>query len=1773
MFSFRYLFLCTLLFTCIYSNEVINISYPTDAQYTYIQKDVTEVLPIDFTVTIRQPLTKPYIRITTTTQYDQEPAHIYFSKKSHPTRNNNYVFSAKMSSENVIYVNQEFFFSNTFYLGVHYQSSFTNTVNFTMTMEEVTHIELHKDKSYSFLGHEENKHNVARIRRDEFAEQDVVTLYSVGGNNADDTSFQVVCHNENEQFTLSDVEYLYNGAVIAFNVSQCNGVNSYFEVNLSTEINMYHTIGLRVSNSVNAVYSGGLTTYGIINEHISQDCFDFQDDSISGRNYQYELSILTKTKNLQFYVIDNYSQKEQTQFTQNITSQSIILWETNHDMGKTLCFRKADPSIEEPVTFSFQFTDYTPMTHNPSSNEPLLNGIIYTHKLVRDGITYYRPARYDMGRIEVNFNLRALKGNPKMFVHQCGIFPDCTYNHTELTTGWAGDGTRILQPQGINGFYSVAVDKQDTESEVSGIQHVLIVMCDPYNDCEYDVSFYDTRESLLLKPDDRFNAFIMPNEREIYTFEIYDRNIKKIYFNLYTLTGDAYIIKEQPQEPIQVEYLYIQNKEIVVITSTEEDGLIGTYEFEIGASTNAYYSVYYIPITSQEQESLINVGSGQMFLETIKFKEEKTKTFRFTNRQINRRYNFAASFFAFNCMINVKVNNTLLELHDNFIQHITPGGEDDYYKKGTYDYEVTVLAMDQSVTYDNEMCMIYITAEEIIADTPVIVLSENIPLQLILNEQFRNVSFVYPYPSSASTKNDGAILSIVLEDEVVLKMIVRVEYGSVKTVYIAENTHLQIDDETIKKGCANYYGGSVCNVRVDIYVENEKDLTHGIQFEVNMKSKEKVPSFLKKRQLREDFAFIDLPQYYMTDISKGERGNAVVNFNRGSANVYARIVVKNVADVNPDFNNQISLPKKTSTDLLPYNPYTKEITYDETHTNKCDKGCTLIIGVDPADVYEPSMTSSAIVDYSIYVRPTNNYNEGTYPIVDVPINEYMYGVLDSVAKDNHYHYYSLYIPSDGDSIVIEFYSVSCFVYVNKGINNIPSLTNHSFEFKTNGGMNIFKIEKKDLGVDTLKDNVIIIAVGADMLDAITYAQYNIRLRVHKSADVDVTEVSGEQFTLCEVESDSYCDFAIPISDFDTSKDLFVYAYSSDPSTLVLYYTRLTAENYRTGDPQSIKRSLPRKGSCKGSSENQFFKNMLEFTENDLQPNQYILVSVHSTAKTTITFLNTMQTQLTHTIPNPNTVQLYDIGDKQLTLSVPNNDNYLIKLTSVRGTAKITFGDDYDAYYMKGAQDTLNFVRGKQSRALRIKGDAYQDFSFYVTYIYRYNNHNVDPIDYGTSGEIVYPECDFPVYFYSKVVNDTQDVIFYTKVKRLTLAEGQRVDDYNVEKFDIKGYIVDSAFITEKKRDLNKQPTTTAIVGTYQPSVQSGQVAFTSVDIKNSGITSPKYLFIEMNKHVDNTLKYNKIYLEVTSLPLNNAEVVAPIRQYNFGQITKTQTEPVLYNLKIQDENDYKIRIEIAFETSSTNFALNPITSTSTANTNANVDYKQNSTELTMNVKESKGKLIVDIDLRAEDIHNGGIVLSIFSTNHTGEVENFVFKYQSSAIAFKEYYTDVDYDIDKLDANTFNIIIEPITNNDEKKTLIDGMYYVTLYKTKDVLDKSKIASISLNGLTPLLQARARANSTADKVEIKVSSKDISAQPCDIVVHAIIGDDNEMFSYSVKELKEDNTTSNVLMGVGIVIVVVIIVLAVCFILRKRSKENLKEQVSKEAFEGGKLMSDEV
>ena len=1763
MFSFRCLFLYLFLCSFINSQISIDIEYPRNAVYTY-QKELTVPLPIDFTVTLSKQIEASYLRITTSTQFDQEPAHIYFSLKPHPNRNNNYLFSAKASSENVIYINKEFFFGDRFYIGIHYQNS--NNFNFTMKMEEVSHIDLHKGKSYSFLGHEENKINVAKILPSEFSSQDTITLYSVGGNTVDDTSFQVMCRQENDQFTLSDVEYLYNGAVISFNVNQCGGINSYFEVNLSTEINMYHTIGIRVSSGVNAVYSGGLTTYGIINEHVSHECFDFQDDSPAGRNYEYELSILTKTKNLQFYAVDNYSLKELPQYTRNITSQSIIMWQTNDDAGKSICFRKADSSIEDAVTFSFQFTDYAPMKSNPSNNEPLLNGIIYTHRLLRDGITYYRPARYDPGRIEVNFNLRALKGNPKMFVHQCTIFPECTYNHTELLSGWAGDRTQILQPQGINGFYSVAVDKQDTESEVSGKQHVLIVMCDTFDDCEYDVSFYDTRESLLLKPDDRFNAFIMPNEREKYKFEIYDSNIQKVYFNLYTLTGDAYIIQEQPEDSLSMEYLYIQNKEIVVITPKMEGALIRTFEFEIGASSNAYYSVYYIPIVSQEQERVINVGSGQMFLETIKFNEEKKKTFRFTNRQVGRRYNFAASFFAFNCEINVKVNNTVLELSDNFIQHVTLASDDEYYKNGTYDYEVSVLAMDQKVTYANEMCMIYVTGEEIIPDSPVIVLSENIPVQLILNEHFRNVSFVYPYPSSASVKNDGAILSMVLEDEVVLKMIVRVEFGSVKTVYVAENTHLQIDDETIKKGCTNYYGGSVCNVRVDIYVENESDLANGIQFEVNMKSKEIVPSFLKKRQLREDFAFVDLPQYYMTDISKGERGNVVVNFNRGSANVYARIVIKNKADDNPDFNNQISLPKKSSTDLLPYNPYTKEITYNETNTDKCEQGCTLIIGVEPCDMYDASMTSNAIVDYSLYVKPTNNYNEGSYPIVDVPVNEYMYGVLDGLAKDGNYHYYSLYIPSDGDSLIIEFYSVSCFVYVNLGKGNIPSLSHHSFEFKTNGSMNVFTITKAELNVSSLKDIVIIIAVGADILDAIKYAQYNIRLRVDKSAELDVTEVSGEQFSICQVESDSYCDFAIPIGDFDVSKDLFVYAYASEPSTLALYYTKLTAEQYRTGNPQAIKSRLPRKGSCIGSSENQFFTNMLEFTQEDLQANQYILVSVHSTAKATITFLNTMQTQLQQTIPNPNTVQLYDIGDKMLTLLVPNNDDYLIKLTSVRGTARITFGDDYDAYYMKGAQDTMSFVRGRSSRALRIKGEPYQDFSFYVTYIYRYNNHNVDPIDYGTSGEIVYPERDFPVYFYSKVVNETQDVIFYTKIKKLTLADGQSIDNYSVEKFDMKGYIVDSAFIADKKRDIATKPSSSAIEGTYQPSIQSGQVTFTSDVIKSSPIASTKYLFIEMNKHVDNTLKYRKIYLEVTSLPMKNSEVVAPIRQYNFGQITKEQVEPSIYNLKIQDENDDKIRLEIAFESYSTDFALNPIA------VNESVDYTKNSTNLKMSVTESKGKLIVDIELRSNDKYNNGVVLAIFSKTHNETAENFIFKYQSSSKEFPNYYTNVDYDIDEIDKSTFNIIIDPIKHTDSK-TVLEGVYYVTLYKAQDVPDKSRISSISLNNLTPLVQAQARASSSMKKVEIKVSSTNIPLQTCDVVVHAIVGDDNEMFSYKVKVLEETTKWSVVVVSGIVILAVVLIILVILFILRKRSKDNLTEQVSKERFEGGKLLSEDI
>ena len=66
-------------------------------------------------------------------------------------------------------------------------------------------------------------------------------------------------------------------------------------------------------------------------------------------------------------------------------------------------------------------------------------------------------------------------------------------------------------------------------------QTLLIVKCGrdskASEDCEFEISFFDDKDYMTLKADNRFSQFIMPNEDDKYTFTVTDPNAKKVIIN------------------------------------------------------------------------------------------------------------------------------------------------------------------------------------------------------------------------------------------------------------------------------------------------------------------------------------------------------------------------------------------------------------------------------------------------------------------------------------------------------------------------------------------------------------------------------------------------------------------------------------------------------------------------------------------------------------------------------------------------------------------------------------------------------------------------------------------------------------------------------------------------------------------------------------------------------------------------------------------------------------------------------------------------------------------------------------------------------------------------------------------------------------------------------------------------------------------------------------------------------------------------------------------
>ena len=1528
--------------------------------------------------------------------------------------------------------------------------------------------------------------------------------------------------NQNDFSSESNI--IYEGKLVSI-------PNCYIVISVSDISNIQ-----KISPYVNSIYGhlnqNDLLKNGICYEiEINENSKNFRVSAISDKNIYISMSKNIGSdigKNIQFKsYYHNYFDFDKEYFKEGY---------------KYICVKGEK---NENISYIMQITDITNLDIGNFNVDPLLNGFIYKDELKPNQIRQYRKMKYASKTTqETKYNVRVISGDIKVYIYLCDKFPYCNNTISELKEL----EQNLIVPYSINNFYSAGIMQLTKEKYSKGKQYLLYVICNENNknSCNYEISFFDEDDSLLLREDFKVSEFIkFGNIFYQYHFNIEDDKVKEVLVSLYTISGDinfTVISNEKIQEKIQ-----IGNVNIIKFTN-ENQKLNGIYNINITGYKNSFYYLSYQIITDDIKTEKEDVGLGITLIKSIK--PNQNKIFKFTHNINNLNNNFVSQFFPINCKINVEYKNKILTSTNSLFQHELTKSDLDFSDR-EIEYKIIFDSMDESETYDNKLCFFYISSQEISNNNQVLI-NDLLPFDFKLNTKVPKIKLLYPYTSNEKEVFIGINLPtqftiasrIFIENKVIIE---EIEFSKYKSFII--------DTNTLSSNCKNKYE---CNILIEIYSKSEEDLKKEIKLKISIDPRTKTPSYLKKSTLRKDYINVEAINYYMTEIAENEEGEILINFERGGGIMFAKIVQKTENEINPDWNGRINLPKENSTNLLKYDSFTKKIYYFKNNTSKCKKGCDLFLGVITKDTYKEEIQSMFYSKYTLYLRHLNKKNnEGT---IEIPVNEYIYGSIEKTISNNYFDYYQITIPHSTDKITFEFQTQICSMYISLG-NNFPNLNEYDWNFFGENTLNIIK--KGDMSrqgkiiPDDLKGLNFTIAVGTSDLDDIYTAVYSFNVRANLLKMLNIIDVNSDQNTICKIRNDSdYCDFLLYFNSFETYENLFIYVLNTGVSNIEIYGKKIEIQKFDKMNKSEIEKQLPRKNSIdlKYNSTKQFNKNYLFIDFSDISQNEYLLISVFSPKITTITLINTLRTFVKTTIPNPNYLQLFSITpNNPISLEIDKTNIYLFNIYSIDGTGKIGF-DNKDYYDLYGTRDSIILLSDKKQNYLNITSKENLKVMFW-NYITPEKRHLTE-IEFGSSYKIINTNNDFPIHLYTKIEDKNSDInlnLYFKKIKlKNNNTQFKKIDNI----FLLNGYIIDEKMFIKMKKDHSVHPgEEEKIEGKYDSSIQKAKIYIKSSDIKKK---EKEVLYVYFNLLSKGSEKYEECEIEVSNLPFSNS--TSPINQYVDGSFLLGQEKPNIHYLKKEKKNDKKMRIEFSTSSKEINFAfikdINKVNKT------------ENDTINFISQENQNGKSIFYIN--SSDID--GIYLSVFPKEKKIQKEissNYVFKYNSyknESIIINDILADDDGKLKyeyNLNKNELKLTIPSLIEKKTKKKIL-AQYFIRIFKKETLSNMTKLDTISFITEEPF-----ESYQFTSKNEMTININNINSNQNYSISCIGKTEDGELISYksfetnnTIPQPKPSDQGNNNFILIIILIVIILILITVfifVFIKMKKDKDFLLQKIN--------------
>ena len=1572
-----------------------------------------------------------YMRVTVIPRDEFETPVLCFSSTDNNCRDDIEAIGRSTNKEPaVLYLKNEQFFTDGHELHI-LVTCVEDRCGYLLKFEGLQSAEIDTKTSYSYLVTNANK----EMRFEVYGQTPGKSFLTIG-----------IEGSKSAQISVDEIDInpysIDNGKIVTIPVEEENNTTKKictFYVKSATDGD-YITLNTHlVDNNKapdNLLYPNGPVVMGLLDKKLdlTEECFPMS--SLLSEKYKtinkYYLMAKIHSKYALFWLAnekDEYMDVTDTEISDGYLTFLI----ENEGQMRSVCFEFSyRQSVDmDYVAYSLFIIEPVRLESVYNFYQPQYKDQIYRRMIPKGSYAVYHPNGLVLSDKRINYNLYTRKGVTETYVTECSEFPNCLYQKGDLNVK---ERLNVL-----NKMASYNKDLSRAYSALNSRKLVMVVFCnDDGNDkkgyCEVESSIFTSGSTITLVENEEFSKFVLEGEKGSFRLDFKGGvELRRLSIDIMVYSGDVRFNVNAPSIPDDEDtddfssYKYYLSNKIYYHYNLARTS-INDITIDYVAEHNSYFTIKYdynLFLTIQTRE---NIRSGESYLVEIDpTSRNKTKTIFLENTRYKKETPYLANFFSLNCDFKVTRRGKEISFFDGYAQELLLS-DSEGYQSDFYEYRIDILEADLS-NYNHKMCMLYVAGYETSEEDfkTEIVVAENINQQIIFNEDFKSVRFLYPH---ADPNKDLAVyVNVIDQGFYSVRIFLNNEEDVAFRYYIISRSQmLNLPSTELKTICED---GSLCNIILEANFTGslENMPTPDPMIEITFRQLKNFPSYLQKSHAKKDFTAGDNFYYLYTEIGKNEVGEVSINFLRDFGNVWGKVVRKDqtIPDEEANWRGMYRMPSEDWEDSLTFNRYTKQFEMNLEDTQDCIEGCYLLLSIQVSQIGD-YVNDYKFYPFSIIAKVTPNTQAYTdIPKVVIQVNEYIVGNVEVSENERISQFYEVWLPHDANAVYFDWQSKVAGLYVNLG-GTRPTTKNADFKLLPPGRDSILPIYKYEIidkaetkkvqipNKDSLQDINLVIGVWTDKTDSVDTEIYSLRVHLpidDKQQNFDIIEVNTDQKILCKPEylnDDQYrCLFMVTYDDEDVNLNmpLLVHASSVNQSAIThIYGSYIERHVFDELKLDELKSQIPTSQSAQYST----LASGVDYIYTRLVPGRikyYFFVNAISNFDdeimiiTSLPMYNVISDTDYEFYPNPSSEQLLSVPEDKLRLRFFTRSSLIVNFVTLGGEAEIIWDNHPSTVYnLRGKGDRLTLTSGSRLNSITItkrktennqlSADEDPGFVFYVTYNIRDGETNFDEIQYGQSLEIGYRDTHLPVYLYSKVGSSVTDLNIAVTFKDSDIDLG---GVYASSPLIVRAGLAKENTVYKSKESSELAPSFgKTIIGAYDPAIKTAQVFLNEETVRSYSIREEDnptlYISIEESGYVPSE-KYEKFNIEAQMTKINSG-IVPSEKNFNYGRYYGYFTN--YYRLRI-DKSKPLMMIELAFNSEYLDFSINEGI------------LRDNKTDLIKSTKKGNGKVFIIIK---NPENREFVYLNIFRKQRGSQVPdnrlcNYVFKYIN--VEKEEEFTD------------------------------------------------------------------------------------------------------------------------------------------------------------------------